>query len=224
LKFNQPGEKQGILLLKSSADLKKDMDALMGLTAVSNDGKKITRLQENPYILYNLNDKGYVAIDVAGTAVLAKTREEVESACDVLLKKKENLSANENFSKLAAANGGFFFLGAVQGLSEAPVPPNAQVLKEANGGRLLLGEKGENLFLDLALQGKTAEAAMKIQQIFQGLIALGSLSSDKKELSDLANSAKVTSEGQDVRVQLEFPVAKALEQLDKKVAERRREK
>lgn len=215
-RFNQPGEREGILLIKTTADLKKDLDALMGLAALSNDGKKITRVQENPFVLYNLDDRAYVALDVGGTAVLAKTKAEVESACDVLLKKEENLSANASFSRIATGDGAFFFLGAVQGLTDAPVPPNAQVLKETDGGRLILGEKEDKVFADLLLQGKTAEAAMKIQQIFQGLVALGSLNTEKKDLNDLANAAKVTADGQEVRVKLEFPVSRAIEHIEEK--------
>ncbi len=219
-RFSQHGEKEGILLIRTSADLKKDLDSLGSILSTSSEGKKITRIQESPFLLYSLNGEGYVGVDVADTVIVARTRDEVEAARQVLLGKNENLSANESFAKMASADGGFFFLGAVQGLADAPVPPNAQVLKETDGGRLVLGEKEDNIFADLLLQGKTAEAAMKIQQIFQGLAALGSLSTDKKDLSDLANSAKVTSEGQEVRVQLHFPITRALNRIEEKVKEK----
>jgi hypothetical protein len=215
-RFNQPGEKEGILIIKTTADVKKDIDALTGLTVLTDEGKKITRVRETPYLLYNLNGDAFLAINPGNTLVVAKTKEEVESAQEVILKKKENLSKNETFAKLTSGDGAFFFLAAVQGLGEAPVPPQAQVLKETDGGRLLLGEDTDNVFLDLLLQGKSAEAAGKIQQIFQGLVALGSLNTEHKELSDLANATKVSADGQEVRVRLQYPVSKVIDKIQEK--------
>jgi hypothetical protein len=212
-RFNQPGEKEGILVIKTTADTKKDIDALMGLTALSENGKKITRVQENPYLLYNLNGDAYVAVNSDNTLVLAKSKDEVENAQAVIMSKRDNLSKNESLAKLASGDGTFFFIAAVQGLGDAPVPPQAQVLKETDGGRVLTGENEDHLFVDLLLQGKSAEAAGKIQQIFQGLVALGSLNTENKELNDLANATKVSADGQEVRVHFQYPIAKVIDKL-----------
>ena len=89
------------------------------------------------------------------------------------------------------------------------------MLREADGGRLLIGEDEKKVFLNLVFRGKSEESTTKIQQVLQGIVALVSMSQQNAEVTELASSAKITGEGKNVSVTLQFPTVKAIERVDK---------
>lgn len=208
--FGKEGE--GALLVRTTANMTKDLEALAGLTAVDDEeGNEITRLQENPYAIYKFKEDFFVAPDVNGTAIFAKTEDQIEKARAVLIGKTESLAFNAfNYPR---AENAFFFLGVAEGFNEASeVPPQAQVLKETEGGRLVIGESGENLFVNLILRGKSAEAATRVQQMLQGIVAFLSLSQDP-EVTQFAEATKIANDGENVTVNIQFPVENAIEKI-----------
>lgn len=216
------GEKQeGVLLVNTTANVKKDVEALVGLAALDGkDHTEILRMEDSPYLLYKINNDAFVAPDVNGTVILGRSREQVDNARAVLAGEKESISGGALFAKYPKLEQSFFFLGAAEGFSQgAEIPPQAQVLKESDGGRLLIGETGENLFVNLVLRGKTPESTTKIQQVLQGIVALVSMAQDNPEIKQLAAATTVSKEGENVMVNLEIPVAKALDKIKEKQAE-----
>ena len=102
-----------------------------------------------------------------------------------------------------------------QGLNEeVKIPAQAQVLREADGGRLVIGENEKDIFVNLVFRGKNEESTTKIQQVLQGIVALVSMSQQNKEVTELANSAKISGEGRNVSVTLQFPTVSAIERVD----------
>jgi hypothetical protein len=207
----QKEEGEGVLLIKTTADVKKDLETLTKTAA--EEGKEISISQKEPYLVYNINDDFYVAPNIKGWVVVAKRKTNIEEGHAVLNGKKETLAAGNAFNEYPQLANTFFFLGMAQGFENTPVPPQAQVLKETNGGRLALGEDADKLFVNLVLRGKTAESAMKVQQVLQGLVALVTLSGDKPELMELARNTQITNEAQNVTVNLSFPVSKAINKI-----------
>src|SRR5688500_8919311 len=60
----------GVLLLKTAADVKKDLDTLVGMASLSaNEKKDLTMVQQKPFPLYNLKDDVFLA-PLAGTGIL----------------------------------------------------------------------------------------------------------------------------------------------------------
>lgn len=207
----QKEEREGVLLIKTTADVKKDLDSLVKVAA--DEGKEISVAQKQPYLLYNVNDDFYVAPDVKGWVVVGKRKSNIDEGHAVLSGEKGTLAKSDAFSDYPRIDNSFFFLGMAEGFDNTPVPPQAQVLKETSGARLAVGEQVEKLFVNLALRGKTAESALKIQQVLQGLVALVSLSGDKPELSELARNVQITNEAQMVTVNLSIPTRRAIEKL-----------
>lgn len=206
-------ESGGVLMVRSAGNTQKDLEALGGLAALSGDeGIKLT--QGSPFTLYSVNNDFFIAPDIKGTVVLAKSRDQIDLARGILTGKGETMANSKMFSDLPNSPSGFFFLGMAEGFNEtASMPPQAQVLKQTSGGRLVLGENADKLFLNLVLRGKTAESTTNIQQILQGIIALVRITQKDPDVTLLANSAKISSQSQNVTVNLEVPVSRAIEKI-----------
>ena len=213
--FEKDGE--GILILKTSADVKKDLDTLVGMASLSGDDEKmITMEQHAPFAIYKLKDNMLFTPMVGGTLVAAKSRQQLERAREIVSGKGETLAKTDAFKTFPDVPKGFFFLGMAQGLNdEVKIPAQAQVLREADGGRLVIGENERNIFVNLVFRGKSEESTTKIQQVMQGIVALVSMSQQNKEVTELANSAKISGEGKNVSVTLQFPTVNAIERVDK---------
>ena len=155
--------------------------------------------------------------------VLSKSREAVEKAEAVLNGKSANLSTGKAFSGFPETPKAFFFLAIAEGFNEdAPLPPQAKVLKMTEGARLILGENAGSLFLNLALKAKSSEVMTQMQQVIQGTVALASLSQpENPDLMQLAQSVKVSGDDKMVTVGVEFPVEKAIRLLGEKKAKPR---
>lgn len=213
--FDKNGD--GVLMLSTTAEVKKDLDTLVGMAALSeSETKDITMVQQTPYPLYSLKDGIFVAPG-DGLVVLAKSRDQIGQAREVITGKTANLAKSTSFNDYPKTANTFFFLGLAEGFNEnANIPPQAQVLREAKGGRLVVGEKDQNVFVNLIFKGKDEESSTKIQQVLQGIVALVSLSQQDKEITELAAGTKIASEGKNVSVNLQFPVAKALAKIEEK--------
>ena len=211
--FEKDGD--GVLVVKTTADAKTDLDKLVALSALSDSS--ITLAHAEPFPLYHMKDV-FVATGIPNTLLVAKSKDQIESARAVLNDRSKSLAATTAFAELPAEPSGFFFIGMAQGFNQdTQVPPEAQVLKETSAGRLVLGENGDEISANLVLRGKNAEAATKIQQVIQGLIALVSMTkAENKELVAAVNGTKITSENQNVIVQLNYPVSTAIEKIEAK--------
>jgi hypothetical protein len=216
-KFEKNGN--GVLMITTSADVKKDLDTLCGISSLS--GGEVLKLDTlQPYPIYSFKGDVFIAPNINNTVLMAKSKEQLENARKVVLGKGTNMSGSETFSEYPAASNTFFFFGMADGLNESTViPPQAQVLKETRGGRFVLGEKEDKVFANLIFKGKNEESALKIQQVFQGIVALVSLSQDNPDVTELARSAQIVSNGQNVTISVQFPVSKALQHLDERAGE-----
>jgi hypothetical protein len=210
---------EGVLLLNTSADVKKDLDTLVGMAEVSGDGeKKAKMLTQSPVPIYQFMGDLLVAPLRGGTVVAAKSREQLDRAREILEGKQESLAKTEAFKAFGEVKDSFFFFGLAQGFNEqVDIPPQAQVLRETDGGRLVVGEKGENVFLQMTLRGKTEESTTKIQQVLQGIVALISMTQQNNEAAELASAAKISAEGRNVGVSLKFPTSKVIERANRHV-------
>ena len=212
--FEKDGD--GVMLIRTTADVKKDLDTLAGLSSLSG-GQIFSLTHLKPFPLYSFKSNLFVA-NIENTLVVAKSKEQIENARQLLLGKSDSLAQSQSFAGYPETSNTFFFLGMAEGFNEnANIPPQAQVLKEARGGRLAMGENGDHLFVNLVFKGKSEESALKIQQVFQGIVALVSLSQENKDLTELAQAARIASEDNNVTINLQFPVQKAIQRLDQEI-------
>jgi hypothetical protein len=206
-----------VLLVKTSADVKKDLDTLVGMSALAEEGeKRVTMLEQSPVPIYKLKDDLLVAPLKGGLVVAAKSREQLDRAREVLAGKEDSIAKGDAFKAFPKLSNTFFFVGMAEGFNEeAEIPPQAQVLRETDGGRLVVGEKDQNLFINLVFRGKDEDSTTKIQQVLQGIVALISMTQQNKDATELASSAKITGEGRNVSVTLQVPTTKAIDRVNK---------
>jgi len=209
------GNPEGVLIMKSRSDLKTDLDALIGLAALSGDeSKKIVKSSEGSVETYSVGNDMHGSLVASDTIVLGKTKGLLATGRNALAGKVDTLAANQTFKDLPAPETGFLFIGLAQGFG-ANVPPQAQILKEAEGGGIVLGEQADKVFLNLTLKGKNAEVITQMQQVVQGLMALASMSEEAPpEIKDLIRAANVTAKERVLSVSLSFPSAKLLEKIE----------
>ena len=212
---SQHGDPKGILLIQTDMLVQP---ALERAIAKNIPNLRVERFEYTPAPLYQLNGDPWVAFQPGGLVVLSKARESVEKALAVFSGERANLTSTTTFEGYPAAPFSFFMLGVAEGLGQdVNLPPNAAVLKKAEGGRLVIGEKGDRVALRLEVKTASAEVAQQIQQVLQGLLALGALSADQKpDLAALVQGASVAQNGAMVSVGVELPVAKVLNKIKEK--------
>lgn len=215
--FEKKGE--GVLLVSTSADVKGDLDKLVKKSSeAEEDEKRVTQVEQGPVPIYQVKGDLLVAPLKEGVVVAAKSREQLDLARELLSGKGKSLAKADAFKVFPEVADSFFFLGMAEGFNEtAEIPAEAQVLRETDGGRLVMGEKDKSLFINLVFRGKDEESTTKIQQVLQGIVALVSMTQKDSDATELASSAKISGEGRNVSVTLSFPTVKAIERIDKHV-------
>ncbi|HKS35665.1 MAG TPA: hypothetical protein VJW76_00645 [Verrucomicrobiae bacterium] len=215
--YGSKPDANGVLVIKTTLDVEKALDsAIEKLSANAGEGQGgIKKTQQGSTVRYSINDDVFVTLHPGNLVVVAKSREPNQKASEVLAGKSANLTSGKAFSGFPDVQKAFFFLGVAEAFNaDVPIPPQANVLKMADGGRLVLGENADRLFLNVALKAKSSEVVTQIQQVIQGLVALASLSkTENKDLMQLAQSARVSADENLVSLNLEFPVERAIEKL-----------
>jgi hypothetical protein len=205
-------DSSGVLLLRTRLALAPALEAAIER---AHPALRVERLEAGPTPLYCVNGDLLVAPQPGGLYAMSKSRDALQHARDVLAGQAASQGAGRLLEGYGAVPASFFFFGVAADFSQnAALPPKAAVLKQAEGGRLILGELGESLFVDLTIRARDEEVAQQIQQVFQGLLALAALSQEQKpELRELTQAARITAAERLVTVGLEIPVAKALQKL-----------
>ena len=215
--YDSKSRDNGVLVLRSTLQIQDTFESFLKrqADAAPPDGGPLKKLASAPAPMYSINNQLMVALPGKDLVLLSKSRAQVERASEVLAGQRPNLAANQAFSGYPPAPGAFFFMGLAEALNQdAKLPPQANVLKMANGGRLIMGEKKDQLYLQLALRAKSPEVTQQIQQVMQGLIALLSLSqSENQDLMSLVKATTVQSDKELVTVQVDYPVEKVVEKI-----------
>jgi hypothetical protein len=208
----QPG---GVLLVDTDMDVAGGLEAALAKVAVAGHGAgcPLERVTDSTVPLYRLLGEVYVAPAPGKPVVVAKARDATLKARQVLSGEAPHLNTGVDnaagFSEFCQSGSGFFFLAAAQGFSElAPIPPQAQVLRMAEGVRLNVGEFGDEVRATVALSTRTIESAQQVQQIVQGLLALALLTQNNQpELQTLLQASRVSRAEKLVTLHLALPPA-----------------
>ena len=163
------------------------------------------------------------AIVNEGLIALGSSKQRLVQALNVLKGKAPALQPKQlGGLKLKKGN---YFLVAVVNVKDLPIPPEAQAFNVQSIG-FRLGEQGNNITAQLLLNSVDADASLKIQQMLQGLLAMvqlqiaGADDPESKELAAGLQNLKIARQKNVVQVDLTFPVAKLLEQLNVNVQKR----
>ncbi|MCF7708289.1 MAG: hypothetical protein K9N52_05265 [Verrucomicrobia bacterium] len=218
-----PEKEQGVLIVKTAPNLINSLVGFAEKQIEQDPDSKIKKLTENSKTLYNLDNELYVTPAKPNHLLAGKSKSLLIKAIETLDGERTNLAEQNSFDEFLTGMDGIILIAAAQGLSnQADVPEQANVLKMANGGRILLAEKDADVCLDLLIKAKNDSAAIEMQQVFQGMIALFSLSQMQKTnaapLRELLKSVNVSVNNKLVSVGLKYPVKKALEDLKQAVS------
>jgi hypothetical protein len=225
--FEKGPEATGVLLIKTDLDPRKALDAFIAAAALNGGESPMKKTEEDGYSLYSMNGEFYAGVFPNNVVALSKTKEPMKKEGEIVAGKGANLASGKAFAEYAETKKAFFFLGLAHGFSDdAAMPPQAKVFKMADGGRVVLGEDAGNLFLNLALKGKNADVLTQMQAVIQGTIALGMLAQDEnsKELTQLAQSAKLATSENVLTLNLEFPVDQAIQHITDEESKEKGEK
>ena len=208
------GDPGGVLLIEGF-DVGQALDAVierLGAAAPGGGDSPLVKTIEDNAAFYTLRDQAFGVALPGKTFLVGRSKEEVRKAREVLSGAAPNLGSSKAAVPTSeAAKSGFLF-GSVKGLEQAPLPAQAQGLKNVDGAQFVLGEKADNVFLRLALNAKDEEAATQIQQALQGLLALATLSqSEHPNVQKLTQATKVAGMEKLVTVKLELPAAEVID-------------
>jgi len=204
----ETGDKfDGVLLLQVEPETRKILEGAAAGLLLNGDGT-LTKTNEEGHLYYALADKFFASPQDNGAILFSPSKDTIKHASAVIAGKGKNLSHSKSFSDFPAVNENFIFLAVAEGFQDnLQIPPEAKVLKQADGARIVLGEQKGSVFLNIALKAKDSEIVTQIRQVVEGIIALGSLSqSENKELQDLIQSIKVTATEKVLSVNAAYPV------------------
>lgn len=218
----QSPEDNSVLLIRVDPDIERAfVGVLAGMSlAGSNAPVRVDQTQMGDITFSVVQDKVFIAVLPGKVVAVGKSRAMTEQAAKVLQGKAANLKSSKAFSDFPEIRKAFFFLGVAEGFSaDTELPPQARLLQLADGGRVVLGEDADQVFVSMGLRAKSSEVVTQMQQVIQGVIAMGSLGQpDDKDLAQLVQSVKVTADKNVVNVSVEYPVEKVIQRLGEQKA------
>jgi hypothetical protein len=211
---------KGVLIWQGSKDIESVVSGLLIQQAEAAKAGQggIKALTEGPNPTYAVSSNLFVSVRPGRGILVSPKAEEIDEACRVMDGQAASLGDKTAFTEYPTVPGGFFFLALAEGFaSDLGLPPQAQVLKLAEGGRIGLGEAADKLQLSVSLKAQTTENAVQIQQVVQGLVALASLADvDEPELvkvKEWLRGAQVKAADKIVSLDIAVPVDAALKQI-----------
>lgn len=214
--FEAGPKADGVLLLSGDEELLKIVEGLLAAQILQDQGATIKKVQQEPFPLYSVNEEVFVSPRLGGQVVVSKSRKNIESLRKLLEGQGKGGRRSEPFSGYAKVPNTFFFLAVAEGFNDnAALPAQAKILKMAEGARIVVGEKADLVFLNLALKAKDPEVIQQIRQVIEGMTALLALGqSENKELLELVQATKVSSTDKMVTVNIEYPLEKVFGRLN----------
>ena len=151
----------------------------------------------------------------SGKILISQGLPMIKESLAVLSGKHPSIETAKTFVDLPVTEP--FFM-ASSDLSALGGQSDAQMFSQAKAGRLALGEKAGQVVLSVALSTADAETAARLQQVAQGLLAMGQMNQQQEPaLAALLQAAQVTVEGSQVRMNVSYAADKVVAVLQEKV-------
>jgi len=179
-------------------DIRTDLDSATIYGHTTKEGQ-----EEDLAILFKGNFKV--------KAILAMLR-----TLDVLKGKAPSLQPKQ-LAGLQLKKGSYFLAGVIN-VKDLPVSPEGKAFK-VQSIAFRLGEQDKNFTTHLLLNSANANSSLQIQQMLQGMLALGQMQSNaaedpaSKELAALLKNLKIVRRENVVQVDFAYPAAKLIKQL-----------
>lgn len=197
-----------------------DKETLLGLVKLNDTYQEHL---EGDLVIHSWIDKNnrrgeraYGTFYDSDQVLLAGSVEAVKLGVGVLNGKEKNAKEVDSFSLPATKGPGAIMLAAAKDVSTMAKHKTALLLQQTDELTLVIGEANENFYIDADLKAKTAEAAVAVGQMAQGLIAVGVLAGkNHPELAQLAASIGITVENKLVQVSFQMESEKIIAALKK---------
>lgn len=206
-------EEHGVAVLKAGQDVAKLLRKLAE-SGKDESGKEVTTTASPGAGVgfFSYDDEVHANAFTDDTVVLGKFKEEIAAATKVLANEAPRLKADAIQAAFPKAEGRIFFLGQADKFNkDVTIPPQAKFLQQAEAIRVLLGEREDQVFVNVALRAGNDETTRQIRQVIDGMIALVRLSPAEEGLGKWLNKISVSDSNRVVSVNVEFPVETILE-------------
>jgi hypothetical protein len=155
----------------------------------------------------------------SGQIVMGKRRDRVESAIDTLRGRKPGLTPSGAVGGLLPASQGAVLVAAVDVERIPGAGPRSRMLQQTERGSIVMGEQGGEVTASVKMDAGDAAKAGQLQQVVQGVIALGILGEDKNpEFARLCRTARCVLEGSVVSLSLGCSPADFIKMTEQKKA------
>jgi hypothetical protein len=217
-RFEPGDDPTGVALIVTEPDTVKALEGFAAAQLLNQPEGDLKKLSHAAGALYSLKDELFVLPMEGGRLLVGKSRASLDDAHKVVGGGGAALNSANKFAGYPDVANSFFFLAVAEGFSQnADVPPQARILQMTDGARLVLGEKGSSIFLNLALKTRDAEVTSQVKQVIEGMKALVALGGQENpDLKRLVNSAQVSDSDRLVTLSLEYPVAGVIEKIESK--------
>jgi hypothetical protein len=196
-----------VLVVRTDLDVPAMLDTVMAkLGKNGTAASPLQKFEEPEGTIYQVQNEAFGAASKGGVFIVTRTRERLLAALKTVSSPTDKLASSKLVGPLD--NDAFLLFGVAHSFDEvAKLPKQAQILQQAERARLTAGEKAENVFVTVSLDARTVEAATQIQQLVQGLIALGNLNGEQNvDLQKLAQGARVDAKEKEVTLAVQLPV------------------
>lgn len=213
-RVGEGGERDAVLLVETSADLRGDAEKLLARKAEKPElGLPFSKRNENSVEFYKLGEDLYVVPAEKNLWFVGKNKAAVMDARDVVIGEAPALKET-GFLNYPAMTNNFFIMAAAETSGAGGLPAQARILQKADGVRIAVGEQGDKLCLNLALRAKDAETLAQIRDVAQGLKALVALgAAGNEDLMALMNSAQIGTDAETLTVNLSLPLSRAMQKV-----------
>lgn len=222
--LKKSADRQAVLMIRSRHDIPASLDSVVEKFAAQKPNEAaLQKSDEDGATVYALKNEAFGSPVGRDLFLVSKSREQLAAARRVLDGKAPNVTNVKSFPALHQPAGGFLVAAINDAFSNGiKLPPQAEGLKNAESGQIVAGEKEDRIFVNLSVNTKEAEAATKLQQVVQGLIALASLAqAENPDIQKLAQGTKVTSEDKTVQVRIDVSAADVIAKVTEKHAARK---
>lgn len=223
--FKKKPEDNAVLLIKGSFNFASALEVVIDRIAeYGGDDRPIQKVQSEPYPIYSAKGEVFGAPFGKDLFLISKSKSGLEQARSVLDGKTPSIASTKSFPGINSAGEGFLVAAVADGFqSLTKLPPQMQGLKTAQSLQIQAGEKSEKIFAKLSVNTRDSESATQMQQVLQGILALGALSQEQnKDLALLVNGTKVGSSEKTVTVALELPAETVIAKVIEKQPKRRK--
>ncbi len=172
------------------------------IKALKKKDAKFKTIKYGKNRIYNFKDEAYAVIHKKTNFFFARSEKGIKKIIDNV--KRGSVSNSGLIKKLEGMPENSFFIGIADDVANlAGMHSKAVMLQQAEVATFMAVESNRELSLNLALQTKSEETALQLEQMLKGLIAFGSMQSEQlKGLEVILKKLNVSKSGRALKVNL----------------------